>query len=362
VCEASKTLSASCNATTDCASPPCRECASGFCADGYCCDRACDGACEECALDPGTCHFMKKGAEGAPSCAPYACTGASGACDATCTTKDDCAPDGWCDGGKCFANRGIGEACAIDDACNSGHCADGVCCDSKCSGQCEACNLVGSKGKCTAVVGQPQAPRAACGGGSADAPCTQLGCDGVVRTTCAGYAGKDTICAKAKCEAGAESPEGRCDGKGACAATPAPCDPYVCGPTACKTSCATDADCVKGFLCDAGRCKSTSRCDGAHTLANLDGSTTDCSPYACSEDGVCRKSCRSTSECAEGFQCDEHGACLPSTPAENASGCGCRLASEERSGGAWLACALFALAWRRRRSTSSRASRSEVRT
>jgi len=350
LCEASKSTSASCNATTDCASPPCRECASTFCADGYCCDKACDGACDECAAEPGTCHLMKKGTEGAPSCAPYACTGASSACDTECVTKDDCAPGGWCEGGECFANREIGKDCGKDEACKSGHCADGVCCEGKCAGQCEACDVDGSKGKCTAVVGKPHTPRDACGGGSPDAPCSQLGCDGVVRTTCAGYAGKDTICAKAKCEAGAESPEGRCNGKGACGASSTPCDPYVCGPTACKTSCTIDADCAKGLLCDGGRCKSTSRCDGAHTLTNLDGSTTDCAPYACTEDGICRKSCHSTSDCADGFQCDEHGACVPAPPPDQGSGCGCRVGGGEQDASpVALAMLVLSVCVRRRR-------------
>ena len=44
----------------------------------------------------------------------------------------------------------LGEACSKDIACGSGHCTDGVCCDTAatdCNG-CKACNLDGSKGTC----------------------------------------------------------------------------------------------------------------------------------------------------------------------------------------------------------------------
>src|SRR5260221_7814337 len=43
----------------------------------------------------------------------------------------------------------LAEKCASGDECESGHCADGVCCNAACEGACEACNLDASPGKCS---------------------------------------------------------------------------------------------------------------------------------------------------------------------------------------------------------------------
>ena len=43
-----------------------------------------------------------------------------------------------------------GAACQVGSECASTFCADGVCCESACSGTCESCALA-EKGKCAAV-------------------------------------------------------------------------------------------------------------------------------------------------------------------------------------------------------------------
>jgi MYXO-CTERM domain-containing protein len=49
-----------------------------------------------------------------------------------------------------------GSFCATDEACESGHCVDGVCCDTACGGTCEACTQVlkgeGEDGTCGPVA------------------------------------------------------------------------------------------------------------------------------------------------------------------------------------------------------------------
>src|SRR5262245_66072472 len=43
-------------------------------------------------------------------------------------------------GGVCVSGSPNGEACSIDSDCRSGHCADGVCCNTACTGSCFTCD------------------------------------------------------------------------------------------------------------------------------------------------------------------------------------------------------------------------------
>ena len=79
----------------------------------------------------------------------------------------------------------IASACESAMDCASGFCIDGVCCDDICSEKCEACNLAGSQGTCTALPA------------SNDGDCvTCKTCDGASRTTCVDYPNntQDTGC------------------------------------------------------------------------------------------------------------------------------------------------------------------------
>ena len=56
-----------------------------------------------------------------------------------------------CDGlGKCV-KRATGAMCSTSSECASGHCVDGVCCATACSGDCMSCNLESSEGTCTPI-------------------------------------------------------------------------------------------------------------------------------------------------------------------------------------------------------------------
>jgi hypothetical protein len=81
------------------------DCASGFCVDGVCCDKACDGACESCALptSPGKCALQPYGTDLRHRC------GAANSCSSTC--------DG---AGACVAVRG-GEQCAPSKCTDQSH-------------------------------------------------------------------------------------------------------------------------------------------------------------------------------------------------------------------------------------------------
>jgi hypothetical protein len=286
------------------------QCQSGQCVDGVCCAsastmacHACDGQgtagqClpvpeggdpdDECAPEPamtcgrdgtcdgkGACRRYPAGTQCVPgsctgateqgarscdgngtcmpgssrSCAPNVCMGAS--CGTRCTDASQCQPGFFCSGGTCQVKRPTGQACAAPAECASGQCIDGVCCSTACGMPCFACNLPGAAGTCTAVPGG-QDPGNDCPSDPA-AGCQRDGtCNG--RGGCRLHAAT-VECAPAACAGGSATPARLCNGLGACpAAAPADCAPFVCGATACKTSCMADADCRAGLQCREGRC------------------------------------------------------------------------------------------------------------
>ena len=215
-------------------------CASATCASGTATTaRSCDGA--------GTCRTATP-----TSCAPYACNAGGTACNTTCAANTDCAGTATCNTTtKSCGLAPNGTACTAGTTCNSGFCAQSVCCASACASVCSVCNLAGSLGTCVAVPAG-QDPLAQC----ADAGGTTCGTNGVCNGSgaCQKYA-SGTSCAAAACTGSTLTPAASCDGSGTCA-TPATtsCAPYVCGTGACKTTCATDADCVSPNTCTVGIC------------------------------------------------------------------------------------------------------------
>ncbi len=55
-----------------------------------------------------------------------------------------------------------GAVCLVPSECASNFCTDGVCCDTECSGEDEACNISGNVGMCTSTVAM--APALSSGG------------------------------------------------------------------------------------------------------------------------------------------------------------------------------------------------------
>ncbi len=254
------------------------ECTSGNCVDGVCCNDACVGTCFACNLTatPGTCSPVRS------------------ATDDACTGDDDVRRDlrvqedaranlrrwrrmrvrivrrrpllhgkrvrhvpgmhrgRWNLRGRHQRRRRqlrrhhaelrrdrrlqeerTGESCTAGSECLSTICADGVCCNSACTGSCQFCNNTGSAGTCGNVAGTPRTGHPACTG------------TGVCGGSCSGtsaactYPGSSMSCRASSCASGTETRAAGCNGAGSCpAVVTAMCTPFMCnGTTACATSC-----------------------------------------------------------------------------------------------------------------------------
>lgn len=108
------------------------QCQSGNCTDGVCCNTSCTGNCESCdqAGSIGSCALIPDDQDPIDECPGTQVCNGSGNCRGV-------APDG--------------TSCQGDIDCASEICTDGVCCATSCSGTCELCSLVGSKGTCSFV-------------------------------------------------------------------------------------------------------------------------------------------------------------------------------------------------------------------
>lgn len=231
-----------------------------------------------------------------------------------------------------------GTACKADAECDTGRCADGVCCNRACAGTCEACDLPGTAGTCTPVVGAPK--HGACGAAGAD-PCSQALCDGKSGTACKAYVGSTVSCRAASCADGGDVAAASCNGSGTCpAAVTHKCAPFACGATACKDACRVDDDCEGGFHCEpsSGRCLQGAVCVDDRTLTGADGTKQACAPYRCAA-AACLSSCSSSDDCLGGYACDvATRACLPAGDGGGTSdGGGCGASGAVTPLGGWLA-------------------------
>jgi len=365
------------------------ECATGACADKICCDTACTDNCAACDIvgKEGTCSPVA----GAPHGTRPACTGGTGECAATCdgtdtkkcnfpsttatcgtnackagvethastcdgagackdvpkacgdlvcgpsaclitcATKADCVNTShFCEAGKCIPQQANGSACTRDEACAGGICVDGVCCESKCEGQCQACDVPGQAGKCVPVKGKPHGKRTDCEKNASDS-CASKACDGSNTTSCA--------------------------------ATVGPCSGYACDDVAkeCKKVCLADPDCGTGYQCEFGKCvPKSSKCSGdGASMIGADGKETSCAPLVC-RDRVCITKCVTSGDCVGGYACDATGTCVPAGGAADtgsSGGCSVTDRGDAQEHAALVPLAVVALGLLRRRRAGSRRAR-----
>jgi len=236
------------------------DCASTHCVDGVCCDTGCSRACEACSIatgaaQDGTCSVVPKSSPGSPSCAPGTCNGIDADCP--CVKNSDCAT-GACvvATGRCAGAGSAGTSCTDASACLTGHCAQGICCDTPCDGPCETCSGgqdALSLGTCTPL---PRGATPSSSGG-------RYLCDGQ-SGQCPDYCSSDDACAPGfACSSKDECipPEGECSADRSQAnrlESDSYCHPYYCDPATnwCAFACHDDTDCVSSYSCSQQRCVS----------------------------------------------------------------------------------------------------------
>jgi hypothetical protein len=224
-----------CNAAGNCNVPDTTPCMTPTCASAMLTNFSCaNGSCGSAAS----------------SCGAYQCNGSANGCLTTCTGIGDCTAGNYCDStSHCVPQNANGGSCTNRDECTSNNCVDGVCCDMGSCGQCQACNLSGSLGTCSAVK-------------NADDPDS---CNSTTST---------------------------CDSNGACKLK----DGQPCGGSA--------TNCAKGF------CADTVCCDSACDTADACNGTTSVDTYSCNTSGMAGTCKLVNIPCGGGQYCTG-GACTP---------------------------------------------------
>jgi len=335
------------------------ECESGQCVDGVCCESSCTGPCRSCSLpsapgqclnvasnvpDPhktcvdqgnhtcltnglcdgqGSCQNYAAGTlckpescvdglytapftcdasgqcvfSGSRDCNPYVCNGST--CFDICTNNDQCMTGKYCANSSCGL-KPAGANCSVGTDCQTGFCAQGVCCDRACTDACVACNLATTAGTCTAVPDNSPDPQGKCLATKTETCGTTGKCAG---GACA-YVAKGQHCKDATCVGSLSfTPTSTCDGNGACS-TPAnqPCSVSVCASGACKITCTSSADCIPPALCVGNSCGLKDK-----GVACTAGS--QCSSGFCTEGVCCDNACSDSCKTCKGTASNQVGTC-----------------------------------------------------
>ena len=263
-------------------------CAPTTCAaKGLSCGTTSDGC--GATLDCGTCSSGD------------ACSG--GKCGCANSVKSGTETDVDC-GGICPTKCSTGLKCLAGSDCVSGNCVDGVCCNSACTGTCQACvstKTGATTGTCANVTTGTD-PDNECPTTSA-ATC---GTTGMCGNGACQYHPAGTQCTTATCSASTEYPADTCNGSGTCVDNGSiTCGAgYICSGGKCQTcsdglknGTETDIDCGGGGSC--AKCTNGKKC----TVAN------DCSSNQCVDGYCCNTTCTGT--CMACNLVGNYGTCSP---------------------------------------------------
>jgi len=227
------------------------------------------------------------GAAGNGAAGSGATGGTSGGTDASGDVPVTPTPDSGSPSDAPGGTLTTGKPCTADNQCGSGFCTDGVCCQTACHETCWTCSAGNSVGTCVpADVGTD--PRNDC----ADEGLASCGNDG----TCDGSGAcrhypTGTICRQPTCSGSTLTLASRCQA-GVCQPTSGlPCDPYVCDSkagNACLRTCASNADCGGGNVCDdKGSC-------GKRPVGVSCTTNDDCNSNICQQGFCCQTACAGT--------------------------------------------------------------------
>ncbi len=330
-CQLLKVDGAQCGAGNECGS---EHCSGGFCCDaGECCqiNAHCDDG-NVCTYD-ACADFQCTHTNTSAQCAPKSCSGgaltqakscdADGACTAggavgpcpgnyacasnvacggNCTLDSHCQTDFYCQTGDCVPKKSNGVSCTGQNQCQSGYCANGVCCGS--GGCCTENTDCVDFNPCTTGTCQNNQ----CVYAANDALCAQGSCQGLIYNL-------PKVCIGGQCPAGGATQD--------CSGTD-PCKTYSCTAGGCAvgnaqtgTGCLTPS-CVGNLLTTAKQCDADGGC-------NVGGVTSPCQgKYVCKDSTTCATTCTDNSGCVDGFYC-QGGACLAKLPdgstCQNATQC-----------------------------------------
>ncbi|ADO75189.1 choice-of-anchor A family protein [Stigmatella aurantiaca] len=162
------------------------------------------------------------GAEGTQACDAATC-GYGECTSASCCRADaDCASGFYCEDSRCTAQQENGSSCTSAHQCSTGQCVDGVCCNSACEGECDACNLEGHLGTCSLAPATVECR-------SAEGECD-------VAESCTGSSAACPGDAKKPATAECRGPAGACDVAEHCTGSSnhCPADGYASSTTQCR--------------------------------------------------------------------------------------------------------------------------------
>jgi hypothetical protein len=281
------------------------ECFDGHCVDGVCCNTPCNGTCVACtaaktgAAD-GICAVIPSGSDP----------------DNECSGSDACDGFGACACGGGGNGRPLGACCTMGSQCQSGNCADGVCCNAACGGTCQSCLAIdtgGSDGTCAQVVAGTDPDGECTFGTVCDASGVCSGC-GASATPSGGVC--PAVCTGG-CVNGGTTCVIDCLGVNACLGGNVNCpggfDCRVrCGPSGCKnatincpttTSCevtceATQACASATIQCGNGTCDLSCASVGGPCM----GTNLNCGQNACS--ATCTGTSHPVTNCGNACSCD----------------------------------------------------------